>query len=623
MSPHGRDLESWIRGQLFDAVPMAVAVIDQQMNVVHANEAFARVFGPWEGRRCHEVYKDRSTPCERCSAFATFRDGVTRVSEEIGVDTKGQRTWYVKHTFPIRASDGTIPYLVEMSTDVSDLERMRQVNEALFERVPCEIVLIDRNLRIVRANARVVESFGNVQGRPCYEVFKGASEKCRDCPAEDTFRDRRSHFCRSTVRNLSGESIELHVTTAALGTEEDGPDLVMEMAVDVTESLRLRRELDVAHTFLQTFVASSNDGIIGLDAAGQVMLWNPSAIQRLGLPCGHSLTRAELEQALPEGFLAEVASSREPVERADTVVFDVEHNPIAVRLTGIRLRRGDEDLGIAVACQDLRTIKRLEKEKLDAERLAAVGQTVAGLAHGIKNLMTGLEGGMYMLDTGLRKGNAQRIQQGFDMLARNVTRISSFVKDFLSFSKGRTIAVASCDPAAIADEVVSLYGLRARALGIELTHERVGEVAPAPLDREGIHEGLTNLVGNAIDACQMSEEKRPYHVTIRTLERDGAVVYEVSDDGCGMDYDVKKKVFTTFFTTKGLGGTGLGLLSTRKIIQEHGGQIDVESEPGQGTTFRVTLPRNRLPQEPPPANGRERGADGRSNAGSGGSHGQA
>jgi signal transduction histidine kinase len=107
---------------------------------------------------------------------------------------------------------------------------------------------------------------------------------------------------------------------------------------------------------------------------------------------------------------------------------------------------------------------------------------------------------------------------------------------------------------------------------------------------------LTNLVGNAIDACRVSENNSGLGVKVRTFESDGAVVYEVVDNGCGMDYEIKKKVFTTFFTTKGLGGSGLGLLMTKKIIHEHGGYIDLESESGKGTTFRIRLPRNRLPK---------------------------
>ena len=126
MATNGADLQGWIRERLFDAVPIAVAIIDAQLNVVQANEAFERMFGPWRSRRCHAVYKDRETPCEQCAAFATFEDGATRVTEETGIDRTGRRTQYIKHTFPIRSADGTIPYLVEMSTDVSEFERMRR-----------------------------------------------------------------------------------------------------------------------------------------------------------------------------------------------------------------------------------------------------------------------------------------------------------------------------------------------------------------------------------------------------------------------------------------------------------------------------------------------------------------
>ncbi|MBU0699199.1 MAG: HAMP domain-containing histidine kinase, partial [Proteobacteria bacterium] len=221
--------------------------------------------------------------------------------------------------------------------------------------------------------------------------------------------------------------------------------------------------------------------------------------------------------------------------------------------------------------------------------------TVAGLSHGIKNLITALEGGMYMLNSGLSKGNIERIQKGMEMLVRNIERISIFVKAFLSFSKGRQIQAKYCDPAEIAQEVVDLYAVKAAKLGIVLKNEKLGDVNPAPIDYESMHECLTNLVGNAIDACQVSEGGR-CHVTVRTFEDDGAIIYEVTDNGCGMDYEVKRKVFTTFFTTKGLGGSGLGLLMTKKIVQEHGGKIDLESVPGKGTTFRISLPRLRLPK---------------------------
>jgi len=202
---------------------------------------------------------------------------------------------------------------------------------------------------------------------------------------------------------------------------------------------------------------------------------------------------------------------------------------------------------------------------------------------------------MYMLSTGIEKGNLDRIQKGMTMLDRNTRRISMFVKAFLNFAKGREIRAQLNNPAEIAKEVVDMYTPKANELGIQLRIELPGPMSPAAIDYESMHECLTNLVGNAIDACQVSTNGGSA-VTLRAYEKRDTIFYDVTDNGCGMDYEVKKKVFTTFFTTKGLGGTGLGLLMTKKIIQEHGGTIKLQSRPGKGTTFSIRLARKRLPK---------------------------
>jgi signal transduction histidine kinase len=294
--------------------------------------------------------------------------------------------------------------------------------------------------------------------------------------------------------------------------------------------------------------------------------------------------------------LAQVSDLPGHVYLPETEVKTIDGEAFPVRLVGNKLIGADDShLGMAFSVQDLREIKQLEKEKIEADRLAAVGHTVAGLSHGVKNLITALEGGMFMLNSGLAKGNIERIQQGMEMLVRNIERTSLFVKAFLSFSKGREIQAKICDPAQIAKEVVDLYSVKANELGIALKNEKIGNVNPASIDYESMHECLTNVVGNAIDACQESDGNACY-VTVRTFEEHGSIVYEIADNGCGMDYEVKKKVFTTFFTTKGLGGSGLGLLMTKKIVQEHGGRIYLDSQPGKGTTFSIKFPRRRLPK---------------------------
>ena len=245
---------------------------------------------------------------------------------------------------------------------------------------------------------------------------------------------------------------------------------------------------------------------------------------------------------------------------------------------------------------DISEMKHLQQEKLTAERLAAVGQTVAGLAHGIKNVIMGLEGGMYVVSSGIRRNDGEKIRQGWDILEENIARISSFAKEFLDFARGRVPHVAVVDPNRIAWGVIELFRDTAAQSGIQLQADLDENIPGAPLDEEGIHTCLANLVSNALDACEMSD-KKDRRVIMTTRERDGTLVCEVTDNGCGMEYDVKQKVFTNFFSTKESGkGTGLGLLTTRKIVQEHGGKVSFESAEGEGSVFRLEFPRDRLPE---------------------------
>ena len=179
---------------------------------------------------------------------------------------------------------------------------------------------------------------------------------------------------------------------------------------------------------------------------------------------------------------------------------------VPVRFSSSNLKSRGKTLGRAALMRDLRDFKKLELEKLEAERLAAVGQTVAGLAHSIKNLLMGLEGGMYIVDGGLRRGDASRIAEGWQILQRNFEKTTSMVKDFLSFAKGRLPELKPSDPNAIARAIHALYRDAAARQGVELSLEAGEDVREAPLDPDAIETCLTNLVSNGIDAAVLREE---------------------------------------------------------------------------------------------------------------------
>ena len=592
-SPAG--LERWISLQLIEHIPLGIAVIDPDYNLVYANNAFEQLFGTWKNRKCYNAYKHKDEMCSDCESTITFKDGVSRIKEEVGYDKNERHINYLQHATPIVDEDGNFPYIVHIFTNITEATQIRDEHQILFDQVPCNILLIDKNFRIVKANKRLRNSLGNPEGKYCFEVLKGLKHKCSECTARQTFKDGQIHTGYHAWKSKGEQPLHLHVITVPLKRTDGSFDVVLEMAVDVTETMKLQDGLKFAHTYLNTIISTSMDGIFAVNEKGRVTIFNPAARKFFKIKDNQVVSRENFTAMLPKDFLAKVFEQRKHVYLPEAEVKTIDGKTFPVRLVGNKLMVDDKSIGMAFSAQDLSEIKQLEREKIEAERLSAVGHTVAGLAHGIKNLNTALEGGMYMLKTGLAKGNIDRIQQGMEMLARNIERVSVFVKAFLSFSKGRKIRAKMCDPAEIAKEVVDLYAVKADKLGITLKNETIGEITPAPIDFESMHECLTNLVGNAIDACQMSDKNSCY-VTVRTFEEYNTVIYEVTDNGMGMDYEVKKKVFTTFFTTKGLGGSGLGLLMTKKIVHEHGGTIVLKSNPGKGATFSIRLPRRRLPK---------------------------
>jgi PAS domain S-box-containing protein len=589
------DLERWVNLQLIETIPLGIAIIDPEFNLVYANNTFEQLFGDWKNRKCYNAYKNENEMCAYCESTLTFTDGTPRVNEEVGYDKNGRHINYLQHSTPIVDEDGNFPYIVHIFTNITEATQIRDEHEILFDQVPCNILLIDRNFRIVKANKRLRDSLGNPEGKFCFETLKGLKHKCNECTARQTFEDGQIHTGYHAWKSKEEQSLHLHVITIPLKRKNGSFDVVMEMAVDVTETMKLQDGLKFANTYLNTIISTSMDGIFAVNEKGKVTVFNPAARKFFKIKDNQVVSRENFTAMLPKDFLAKVFDQRKHVYLPEAEVKTIDGDPFPVRLVGNKLMVDDKSIGMAFSVQDLREIKQLEREKLEAERLSAVGQTVAGLAHGIKNLNTALEGGMYMLKTGLAQGNIERVQKGMEMLARNIERVSVFVKAFLSFSKSREIHAKLCDPSDIAKEVTDLYAVKADKLGITLKYEKIGDIAPAPIDFESMHECLTNLVGNAIDACQMSDENSRY-VTVRTFEEYSTIIYEVADNGCGMDYEVKRKVFTTFFTTKGLGGSGLGLLMTKKIVQEHGGTIDLKSKPGKGTTFSIRLPRRHLPK---------------------------
>lgn len=233
----------------------------------------------------------------------------------------------------------------------------------------------------------------------------------------------------------------------------------------------------------------------------------------------------------------------------------------------------------------------LHKTVVERERLAAIGETVASLSHCIRNCLQGIQGGAYVLEMGLEKGDLDGVGTGWGMVRHKRDFLEELVRDLLNFSKEREPEYATANLNELCADLCDIGSENAPGPAVSVTFVPDPKLEAVEIDPKGIRRCLMNLVKNSMDACAESGGK----VAVETVRPgdDGMVVIRVRDDGCGMSEETLGRLFTPFFSTKGSKGTGLGLPMLKKTVTEHGGRIDVASREGEGTTFEVFLPRSR------------------------------
>jgi len=239
---------------------------------------------------------------------------------------------------------------------------------------------------------------------------------------------------------------------------------------------------------------------------------------------------------------------------------------------------------------------RLAEEALGRERLAAVGEAVASLSHYIKNILQGLQGGASVIESGLAGQRLDHVSRGWEIVSRNQRRINDLVLDMLHYSTDRQPNFERRNVNAVVREVIELVAPRATEKQVEVVSQLDSNLPEIWIEPSGIHHACLNILVNAVDAV----EPRKGRVTIRTSvepadadERalsDQVFAIAISDNGAGIPDEQLERIFQAFHSTKGHKGTGLGLAVSRKIIAEHKGRIDVQSQVGAGSTFTVRLP---------------------------------
>jgi signal transduction histidine kinase/pSer/pThr/pTyr-binding forkhead associated (FHA) protein len=262
----------------------------------------------------------------------------------------------------------------------------------------------------------------------------------------------------------------------------------------------------------------------------------------------------------------------------DSSVKNYTYSPDQLRLlTAIGLQAG-------LAIQNA----KLYQQGLTAERMAAIGETTAALSHSIKNILQALRGGADVVEMGLKGANIVQAQKGWRIVDRNLEKIYNLTMNLLAYSKPREPQLEMVNPRTLINECIELMAPGANEKGVMCVADVDTDHPAIPLDPNGMHQALLNLISNAIDAVE------PHVGLIRVVCRydpeHKESIIEVIDNGKGIAPNMRKHLFELFHSTKGNRGTGLGLAVTKKIVEEHEGSILVKSTPNEGSTFTMRIP---------------------------------
>jgi signal transduction histidine kinase/FixJ family two-component response regulator len=223
-------------------------------------------------------------------------------------------------------------------------------------------------------------------------------------------------------------------------------------------------------------------------------------------------------------------------------------------------------------------------------RLTTLGLLLGSMSHGIRGILTALDGGIYRLEKGLEKNNPKQTHDALEVVKSMINRISSMVIDILYYTKERGLNWTHVNVMDFSNQVAALIKPKADKHNIKFVYEFNHSRSLFEIDPGTVSSALVNILENSIDACLYDKsEDKSYKIIFRVHENEDYTIFEARDNGIGMDKETRENLFSLFFSSKGHRGTGLGLFVANQIVEQHGGSIEIDSEPKQGSCFTIKL----------------------------------
>jgi two-component system NtrC family sensor kinase len=490
-------------------------------------------------------------------------------------------------------------------------EREKRYSQIILDSLPYRIMVVNMDMTVERVNQTFLDEFDftqeDVLGKHCYEVRYGRQKPCGETGHACyllSMKEMRKDKLISTIRELRNKNGEEYfdvITAAPIYNERGEMVQLLEASRDVTERIRLEREVQKSNIFFQNVIQSAVDGIVVVDTKGNVLIFNEGMEDLTGYKAeeimehGHLSSFYDIDVA-KENMRKMRSDQHGPVGKLNPTTMSVttkDGEEIPVTLTASIITIDNKEIGSVGVFTDMREVLKMRKDLEEAhvqlvqsEKIASVGRMAAGVAHEINNPLAGAL--IYAELLKERLSDDPQDQSDIQEVINQTLRCKKIVAELLEFSRQSIGQTSSFSLQYLISQCLNLLVNQALFHNIRVATEIEPDMPEMAGDVGQLQQVFTNLFINAADAM---EGKGLLTVTARYQPEPSRFVIKVSDTGPGIPVQLRDKIFDIFFTTKPVGkGTGLGLAITRNIIQLHGGTIAIKCPPGGGTTFLIELP---------------------------------
>ena len=592
---------------ILNAMEDGIYIVRQDYTVEFMNRAMIEKFGDGTGKKCHEAINGNAAICPWCRAREVFEEGETVHSD---VYLPAVDRYYQRIELPIRNVDGTVSKL-NIFHDITDrreqAEKLRASEDdyrRLFEHVGTGVYISSKDGKFLDANQALLDMLGyptkaeflKIKIQTDLYVRPEDRLKFQDMiEREESVIDYEVDF-----KKKDGTTIPV-LLTAHVRYDAQGNVLGYEgICFDLSHRKQMEEDLKKAHDFYNNIIQSSLNAIYTTDAKGNIILWNKVAEEVLGLPKADGVSRMHIRQVFQDGIAEKIMEMTRSPEyggvgklRSFPMVYERKDGQIVegnLSSAIIYDEQGNETafVGIFVDLKETlemeRRLHQTQEQLLQSEKLAAMGRLTSQIAHELNNPLYGIMNTLELMKTEIPPENRRR--KILDMALSEIVRLADMLRKMLTFSKPDQEKKQAVNVNNLLEELTMLHKKQLQENDIKLKQELARDLPPVYASANQLRQVFLNLIANARDA--MPDEGV---LTIKTHTADEKVFIDVTDTGTGIKEENLSRIFETFFTTKdSVKGVGLGLSVCYGFIKDHGGDIKVTSQLGQGTTFSVILP---------------------------------